>query len=107
MAPAGSALEEKEPAGEEGPVSGVEKEDEDGVGSEVEPAEKEEKIGWGGVTVATGGVLPANTELALEETMEFVVERAQEGDPAYEPYADCAPEGSADDGRSWTFPAAR
>lgn len=98
LAPAGSALEEKEPAGEEGPVSGVEKEDEDGVGSEVEPAEKEEKIGWGGVTVATGGVLPANTELALEETMEFVVERAQEGDPAYEPYADCAPEGSADDG---------
>ncbi len=98
LAPAGSALEEKEPAGEEGPASGVEKEDEDGVGSEVEPAEKEEKIGWGGVTVATGGVLPANTELALEETMEFVVERAQEGDPAYEPYADCAPEGSADDG---------
>lgn len=53
-----------------------------------QPAEAAPKLRLGGAIVATGGILPANSVLYLEQPVEFVVEKVQAGEPAYLPYAD-------------------
>lgn len=80
-----SSLPESAPEELDEPSPGPEEDLGDSAPAETEgsPAEKA-----GGETVATGSVLPANTELAFERVLEFVVEQKQEGDPAYQPYAE-------------------
>ncbi len=53
-----------------------------------QPTEAAPKVRLGGAILATGGTLPANSVLVMEQPVEFVVEKVQPGDPAYLPYAD-------------------
>lgn len=84
VAPVSSLAGEDEAAGS----SDVEEDaaEEDGESAPEPPADGEEEKALGGATLETGKVLPANVEVKLEDTVEFTVTEAKQGDKEFEPY---------------------